>query len=59
MKLTHIEKIMLWYMLILFVISVLFNIFIFKEIESHGGVKQIIIDTGKAAKEINKEINKD
>jgi len=30
-----------------------------KEIENNGGIKQIIIDTGKEVKDIIKEIEKD
>ena len=52
-----IEKLMLIVVIILIIGISYFTHTCFKEIENQGGIKEIIIETGKEIKDIVKEIN--
>jgi len=55
---TNIQKTIIGAMILIIIIMVAMNVFIFNKIKQHGGVKSVIIEAGKEVKDINREINK-
>lgn len=59
MKITKIEKVVMGVIVFLFVAIIGSCSYTFHVINEAGGMKQVIIDTGKEMKEISREISKD
>ena len=57
MKITNIEKVIIGMMVVLVFAVVGTSIYTAKLIDEAGGIKQVIIDSGKEIKSIGKEIN--
>ncbi len=59
MRITKIEKIILGVIAFLAIATVGICTILFRSVEEHGGIKNVVIDAGKEIKSVAKEIAKD